>query len=578
MTRRHAPASAALWWGAFSLAIVGAYLLLDDFALFRMGAFQASRGDVGRPLLNAAAYVGPYLLGLLALVLLQGHARPGVRYTAHAIAVAAIATQLGFATINGQGFTITDATLFWAEFEFIPSALRFFLGNYLVPLLGAIAGVVLLEATLRPRLSRISTLWVLALPVVASLAYFQLLKSTDAKVEQFPVPFRVPVLIAYAHSHQTVYLGQRDEVAFAPVREPLADHIVFVVDESIRGDVLTVNGGPPEATPFLAEIEPRLLNYGVASAVANLSGPANIVLQSGLRPDQLPDVDMRSMKNPNVFAYMREAGFYTVYINAQNLSPRPPNFMTEADVAGIDAYIQVRNIAPGLREHEVDHRIPALVERIVSGHDRTFTYVLKNGAHFPYAGKFPEEQHWFTPERWAEGYSTWEARILAEYMNTVRWTVDEFLRKLVASLDGAAPRVLIVYTADHGQDLFEADERSGRRRRGHGHVDPSSYQAMIPLLLIPLDAALREELRALYHPSLRDQISAFEIFPSLLRLAGYGHDDVRQRYAPSIFDLDADRGRRVFVSGNHFGAGGPLYRDAPYQSSFRINEYSPGGG
>ncbi len=148
------------------------------------------------------------------------------------------------------------------------------------------------------------------------------------------------------------------------------------------------------------------------------------------------------------------------------------------------------------------------------------------------------------------------------------------MRTLLEVLEGKEDGVLIIYTSDHGESLYEVVEEGRRRIRGHGHhEDPPRQQAVIPLFLIPLDADVRGRIARLYDPAIKDRVSAFEFFSSLLQLAGYDEVDISRHYHHTFFDSEADREGRIFVSGNHFGADGPLYREAPYRSSFSINEF-----
>jgi glucan phosphoethanolaminetransferase (alkaline phosphatase superfamily) len=556
-----------------ALLVAAAYLVLDDFALIRMGHYQASRGDVGDPLFNVGAFAAVYLLGLSAVALLHVHERPSLRLPTHLLAVVSITVYFAFAALNGRGFTTTEANLLWSEVEYVPSALRFFLGDYAGILLSALASIGLLELWLWRRPTGIRSLWVVALAALASLLSVELLARTDSQVEQFPLTVRVPALTAYAFFHQSIYTGEREPPPFGPEGEALASHVIVVVDESIRGDLLSLNGGALPTTPFLEAAEGRLLNYGVVSAVANLSAPSNLILQSGLRPDQLPDGELRSLKNPNVFMYFAAAGYRVTLVNAQNVLARPPNFMSEADIAQLDAYVQVREGLEGVTEDQVDHALPGILAAIVAKHPRTFTYVIKNGAHFPYRGRFPDSEKWIDADVWRDDHGERRAEVLANYYNTLRWTVDDFMRVLVAGLEGKAEGTLIVYTADHGQSLYEPRSDGRAPIRGHGHADPPREQAEVPLFLWPLDEGLRSRLAPLYRPELRDRGSAFAIFPTLLRLAGYTERQLEGRYVPSLFAPDAAADERVFVSGNHFGRDGPLYRDAPYQSSFQLNSF-----
>jgi hypothetical protein len=84
---------------------------------------------------------------------------------------------------------------------------------------------------------------------------------------------------------------------------------------------------------------------------------------------------------------------------------------------------------------------------------------------------------------------------------------------------------------------------------------------------------MEERLRELYLPTLRDRVSQFEIFPSLLYLAGYAYADVRAHYHHSLFDPAPDRARRIFLSGNIFGIGGGFYNHELVRSSCYVNEF-----
>jgi glucan phosphoethanolaminetransferase (alkaline phosphatase superfamily) len=282
------------------------------------------------------------------------------------------------------------------------------------------------------------------------------------------------------------------------------------------------------------------------------------------------------MKNPNLFAYMRAANFSTSVINAQNALARPPNFMTDADIDGLDSYLQVLEEDADLDRYETDQQVPSILENIISKNERSFSYVIKMGAHFPYSGSYPPERAWFEPADYLDGHSEREAEIISSYMNALRWSTDEFITQLLPALERTGKDVLVVYTSDHGQSLYDEMKNGNDPVRGHGqHQAPPSHQAMIPLFLLPLGDELRGRMSELYEPALTDQLSAFELFSSLLFLAGYAPEQIREHYTPSIFDAEAQRATRAFISGNHFGADGPLYREAPYRSSFSFNEFDP---
>ena len=63
------------------------------------------------------------------------------------------------------------------------------------------------------------------------------------------------------------------------------NNIVLVIDESIRGDHLSVNGYKRETTPFLDALsqEDSFYNWGLAVAGATCSHPSNSLILTGVR-------------------------------------------------------------------------------------------------------------------------------------------------------------------------------------------------------------------------------------------------------------------------------------------------------
>jgi lipid A ethanolaminephosphotransferase len=530
--------------------------LLDGFDFPRELRYQLARRDVPGALRNAAVYAGVYGLCLAGLAVLLGHARRAVRLVGYALLVVSVTAELGFRSANGYGFTYHEASLLWGAPDFVGDALVFFVGSWSWPLLASLAGVVAFERLAVPRLARTRSLLLLLLPLAALVLNARLLEATNSKLYQTPLAYRVPLLAHYAWKFRTLYLGPRAEPELAPVAAPLAEHLVLVVDESVRGDLLGLNGAPYETTPRLETLGPGLFNYGIASAPSNLSASTNLVLQSGLRPDQIPDRELASLKGPNLFAYLARAGFDPWLIDAQIYSDRPTNFMTRYDLEGLAGHVQVRRQHAGLREWEMDFAALEQVVEIVSSHERSFVYLVKTGAHFPYEDKYPDALRLYRPTLGLGEARRAGPEVLNSYLNALRWTVDAFLAEAAARLEATGRRVLLVYTSDHGQSGLLPEELAGTPSFPHATpVDPPPTQAMVPLLLLAVGADVRAALASRYHPELRDRVSGFEIFPTLLVAAGYAEPEVAARHLPSLFDAGADRSHRVFVSGNLFGRG-----------------------
>jgi lipid A ethanolaminephosphotransferase len=533
--------------------VLVATCLADQLELLRTAWFQLERQDTARPFWNAGIYLATYLAAVLGITVALCHRR-AVRIAAIASTVGAACVQVALAAVNGVGFTHHEASLLLTETDFLGDALGFFLPRYSLAAMAALLGgalAVWLALRLGPRLR--SWLW-LALPLASALAAHQIVDQTFGKVYQFPPPIRIALLTAWAWEHRLPIYVEREAPLFAAREAPLADHIVLIVDESISGHWLGVNGAPVDTTPWLSGRPDGVFNYGIASAVSNLSSSSNIVLQTGLRADALPDREFRALRGPNLFAYLSAAGFHTALIDAQTYSDSPPNLMTGFDLRRIDTVVRLREVERGRPEYAVDFTALPRLLHLISAHARSFTYLVKTGAHLPYADKAPPEERPFSDPR-AEG----PRAIRQSYWNAIRWTTDRFLFDLSRQLEASGEEAMVVYTSDHGQWL--ADEQSaGRQVSPHATVlDPPDEQASVPLLLLAFGPRTRAALSDRFDARLVDGASAYDIFPTVLQAAGYAPGDTAGHYPPSLFERDAVRGPRTFVSGNIFGANPGAY-------------------
>lgn len=538
---------------AAAFVVFVAACLIDRGEMFRTAVFQLARQDSNRPGLNAAIYVAVYLLGVLAVAVGLCHRR-GIRAVTIALSLSAACIQAAVAAVNSVGFTHHEAALLLMETDFLGAALGFFLPTYALAASATLFGgaaAVWLALRVGPRLR--AWLW-LGVPLAAALTAHQVIDQTFGKVYQFPPPVRVALLTAWAWQHRLPVYAEREAPYFPPAEPALTDHIILVVDESISGHWLEVNGAPVATTPWLSSGPPGVFNYGIASAVSNLSSSSNLVLQTGLRPADLPDRKLLGLRGPNVFAYLAAAGFHTALIDAQTYSDAPPNLMTGFDLRRIDTVLRLRETEGGLPEHAIDFAALPRIRRLVEQHARTFTYLVKTGAHLPYDDKSPPGERPFSRSGESGARSIRHA-----YWNAVRWTTDHFLHELSREVESTGREVLVVYTSDHGQWL--ADETTAERKISpHATVvDPPPEQASVPLLLLAFGPKTRAAVAERFSPRLFDAASAYEIFPTLLQAAGYAATDTQKRYPPSLFDSPAERGDRTFVSGNIFGTNSGAY-------------------
>jgi glucan phosphoethanolaminetransferase (alkaline phosphatase superfamily) len=544
--------------GAAIAALVFGLAALDRFEVLRIALFQLGRNDTQRPLLNAALYTAIYLAGAVSIAVALCH-RPRVRLAAALLVIALAAVEVAVSAVNGHGYTHHEAALLFSETAFLPDALRFFAGRIALPVLAVVGvGIAFFWFLVGHGPQLRAWVWLLV-PIAAVAASEHLIQRTSGKVYQFAAPIRVPLLTAWAWEHRLPHYAEREPPRFAPTEPPLADHIVLVVDESVNGHSLGINGGPAGTTPWLASQPEGVFNYGIASAISNLSSSSNLLLQTGLPLSAFPDRDLRALRVANVFAYLAATGYRTSFINAQTYSDQPPNLMTGFDFARIDTVLRLRETHRGAPEYQFDLFALSELRAQIEASPKSFVYLLKTGAHLPYADKAPEDHRPFQPALAAWEVSGDPVRTRNSYANAMLWTVDHFLAELSRELAATGRDVLVIYTSDHGQWL-PGDPDGGRSLTPHATpVDPPMQQASVPLLLLAFGPRTRAAVAQRFDPRLVDRASDFAIFPTVLQAAGYAAADTRQFFPPSLFESEAERAPRAFLSGNIFARDGEYY-------------------
>ena len=298
-----------------------------------------------------------------------------------------------------------------------------------------------------------------------------------------------------------------------------------MVDESIRGDMLSVNDYPYDTTPYLKSLD--LINFGIASAAGNCSKSSSVLLRSGVQQAGLPDNATRTLRDPSIFQYARRAGYRTVFIEGQIAGGNLQDYMTRYDLSDIDDFLYMDRIAPC---DNFGDCFPAKKIAEVLKQDRpSFIMVVKAGAHFPYQKNYPEKNRVFVPDLGSSESMTERTRTLNSYYNAIRWSVDDFFANLIPQISDRD--VMIVYTSDHGQNILE----NGSNVTHCSKDNAPATEGIVPLFMYSPNAGAGK--------SFRDNLSTkagrathYDIFPSLLWLMGYDDKQVFEKYGASLRD------------------------------------------
>lgn len=524
--------------------IVGVGLNLAEYGRLQFLALAKSIRD-SRDLSHAVIYLGTYAIASASIVV-------AVFSESSIVCGIALGLIFFFLTMDAVCRFVLGDSIGFNEVQTTLSESTFagqFMSSHAVSIgkavlfAGLVTGTLLVAAFLNP--IRFELWWLLLVPLAAVLAYAVVWR-TVAATDVYPAPIRIPVLFVYA-SLNALRFVPRQSVDSTPGSAPKPRVILLIMDESITGNYLSINGWPKETTPYLESIKEKYLNLGIACSASNISAATNIIIRSGLRADQIADREQLGLRNPSIFQYAQAAGYRTCYLDAQYQPGVRGNFLSQHDLASIDQiYWAIADEPDSNKRHVRDRLLANRILSLIQGDQPTFIWVNKYGAHIHFEQTYPDEARVFEPTM-PHGRSI-NACALEEvqnsYANALRWSVDEFFRILVPAMDLADTAV--VYTSDHGQSL-----EGGRGASTHAdRVDPPVSQANVPMLC--WGDHLRQQF-AEGIDQLRDRTSHFQIFPSLLSLMGYEESDVTKRYGAPLWGPPPDR--RVFLSGDIFGRG-----------------------
>jgi lipid A ethanolaminephosphotransferase len=449
--------------------------------------------------------------------------------------------------ISGSEFTVYDILSLWSARHETGRAFERYYLDLAWPLIvfAASLSLMVLFPVPRAKLLRRALTWTAWAPLAPALMIAGVLTVKNGSGAQALPQHFAPIGISAVSLLKvaTRPTAQRQSVAAGPVGSRQIRNIVYLVDESVRGDYLDFTSGNPY-TPKLAEHAGRFINFGPAASAGNCSHYSNALLRlGGTRHDTAKAVT----SNPPIWQYAKRAGYRTVFIDAQatthKIAGRLQNFMTVAETQYIDRFVSfdITDI-PAL-----DFKLLEVVREELSRGEPVFIFANKNGAHFPYDLGYPRKQARFgNRELVMEKNNTQD--LITSYRNNIAWTVDAFFD---AFLNGADTSVetnlddtLVLYTADHGQN-FVTGRQTHCSTRG---ADPR--EGLVPMLALTDQPDLRVRLKAAAKTNWA-ATSHFQIMPALLDVMGYDNAMISERYGASLFEAAPTPAR--FSSGDVFG-------------------------
>lgn len=307
------------------------------------------------------------------------------------------------------------------------------------------------------------------------------------------------------------------------------NNIIIVLDESVMGDHLSLNGYDRKTTPFLDKLANQgiLHNWGIAAAASTGSRFTYNAVITGLTPEDLPDkTEFKINSFPTIFQYAKAMNYKTFFFDGQMKNywggiPDDKNY--------IDSWMGVEKFDDNGFSPiwEIDNRIAREVKQIINSSKGNFIFIFKHGSHIPYQSNFPPDQVAWQPTYTTENkfeIPTAEnlPKVINSYDNSIRYNIDSFFQNLIDDYAGIPNQTIIIYTGDHGQTLFVNGKAS--------HGGTSKAEASVPLFII---GELPGEIDTKYKASHQN------LYPTILDLINYPEELREKNKAVSLLKAKA---------------------------------------
>jgi glucan phosphoethanolaminetransferase (alkaline phosphatase superfamily) len=358
------------------------------------------------------------------------------------------------------------------------------------------------------------------------------------------------------------YHGPRDDLPpFTAPHRP-HDSIIYVIDESVRGSNLSLNGYPRATTPFLQSLETRgrLKNLGICVAASSFSHVSNAYLISG--HNAFPDNAFRTDKNPTLFDYAKKMGYETICIDINETCLY--SLMKAAGDGPVRALDQWMNDDTFEERHidletTKDLGVARVLSTLLNEKSGYFILVNKKGLHFHYRDRYPDDPAstiWKPVMKASQAIDSSAAgreKLVNTYDNGIRFQVDEFFRLFVSETTNQ--NYVMLYTSDHGQTLAEHGQ-------AYTHMKPDPEIVDVPDFFVSGGRYGNMGLLDGIAPGIR--VSHLNNFATLLDLMGVPASLRVRPYDKSIFTLTAeDNQERYYMSGSLYGLGDYMVKSIP---------------
>jgi len=371
------------------------------------------------------------------------------------------------------------------------------------------------------------------------MVYAACYKIDTFKLSSYPAPVKIPdIALAYLKYSQPLKRRILEE-KIHPEKKSEFKNIVWIIDESVAGSYLSVNGYEKKSTPYLDKLATQsdeFVNFGLVNSISNCSSTSNLFLRIGMNPLKYQKSKISEL--PTIFQYAKRAGFTTWLFDSQTRKDHLQNYLTPYDKETIDHFetlgAEVERVE---RDERFLNRMIALVND-KSTSEKNFIVLVKYGAHFPYLLTYDQHFSPFAPVvESSYGGMNMEHReeVVNTYLNSLYFNVDLYFKKMLGKID--LSKSIVFYTSDHGQNILET---KGLSRTHCNSVNVVKNEVTVPLFLFTNKA------KKLFPKKDNLFYSQIQMFPTTLSLLGYS-DGTVEKYGKTLKEGFARSNARHYI-------------------------------
>ena len=286
-----------------------------------------------------------------------------------------------------------------------------------------------------------------------------------------------------------------------------AETLVLVIGETSRADNWQLYGYNRKTNPLLTQTKGLTVftDYMSQSNTTHKSVPILLSLAEADNYDIL-------YHTKGIMQAFREAGYHTVYLSNQQRNHSFIDFLGEQ----ADDCLFLRDSHPD-NTYDTDLLVPLAQKLARQKGRRTFVVLHTYGSHFSYADRYPDDMREFLSDQYDGAKRQYRPQLINAYDNSICQT-DLLLRRIIEQLTAHGGSAAMVYTSDHGEDIFD----DARHLFLHASPFPSFWQLHVPLIVwtSPTYRQRHGAITSALHANRHKAAESNSVFHTLLTMGG----------------------------------------------------------